>query len=135
MSKQTFERRKHSTKFAFPWGFANSVRWLIISADEAHWSNSFGAWLALNAIDTFVTWLCLSKGMLEANLFPKLAMVTYGRDFMMAAKMGLALLIGILVWKRSPSVFRGILNLGMAIILIVNCIFVGEQLWFLNLAK
>jgi len=133
MLNNASERKESSAWSAPVYRWIDSARRLFSSADKAHWSNSLGAWLALNALDTLVTGLCLSRGMREANLFPHLAIETYGTGFMIAAKMGLALLVGILIWKLGPLHLRASLNVGMSLILIVNCILVGGPLWSLNL--
>ena len=99
---------------------------------EGSWVNSFRLWLSLNALDATVTGLCLSLGMSEANPFLKMAALTHGTAPMLALKMALALLIGLLVWKRGPRRMKSALNMGMALILIANCILVSMPLWGLT---
>lgn len=105
---------------------------LVFSLDDRHWSNSITVWISLNALDTAISWLGLSLGMSEANRFLHLAAQTYGVGFMLIAKMSLALLLGILVWKRGSRRMKGSLNLGMASIVIVNCLLMWRPLWLLT---
>lgn len=108
-------------------------RWVFPLEDE-HWGSSITVWLLLNILDTGTTWLCLSLGMSEANPFLGLAAQTYSDGFMLLAKMSLALLLGILVWGRGGRRMKAGLNLGMALVVIANCVLVGRPLWLLGLA-
>jgi len=105
---------------------------LVFSLDDRHWTNSITIWILLNALDTTITWLCLSLGMSEVNPFLKVAAQTHGDGFMLFGKMALASLIGVLVWRRGTHRLKGGLNLGMALIVITNCLFVGRTLWSLS---
>jgi hypothetical protein len=103
-----------------------------VPSREGSWVNSFRLWISLNAVDAIVTSLCLSLGMSEANPFLRIAAVTHGTAPMLGLKMLLALLIGVLVWKRGSRRMRTALNIGMALILIANCILVCKPLWSMN---
>jgi len=105
---------------------------LVFSLDDRHWTNSITIWILLNALDVAITWLCLSLGMSEANPFLKVAAQTHGEVFMLFGKMALASLIGVLVWRRGTRRLKGGLNLGMALVVITNCLFVGRTLWSLS---
>ena len=104
----------------------------VFSRDDRHWSNSIALWMSLNALDATITWLCLSLGMSEANQFLSIAAQTYGEGFMLITKMSLALLLGILVWRRGIRRMKGGLNLFMALIVILNCLLVWRPLWSLT---
>src|SRR4030042_4645798 len=105
--------------------------WLerLFSVDDNHWSNSFTLWMSLNIADIAITWLCLSRGMSEGNPFLKIAMAIHGRGIMLAVKISLALLIGLLVWRRGPLHMRSALNLCMVLVLITTCALVCRTLW------
>ena len=105
---------------------------LVFYSNAYHWSNSITLWILLNALDTAITWLCLSLGMSEENPFLEVAAQTHGEGFMLSGKMILALLIGVLLWRRGTRRMKGGLNLGMTLIVIMNCLLVGGPLWSLN---
>ena len=104
---------------------------LVFSSNDRHWSNSITIWILLNALDTAITWECLLIGMREANPFLGLAAQTHGEGFMLLGKMVLALLLGVLVWRHGTRRLKGMLNLGMALVVITNCLLVGRALWML----
>lgn len=110
------------------------VKKRVFDSKEGHWSSSLTVWLILNCLDAAITWLCLSEGMTEANPFLTLAIQTGGLRFMIAAKISLALLFGILIWGRGRHFLKSGLNLGMALIVIVNCLLVAGPYWSLNLS-
>ena len=99
---------------------------------QASWVNSFKLWISLNALDATVTGLCLALGMSEANPFLKMAAVTHGDAPMLALKMTLALLLGVVVWKRGTRRMRSVLNIGMSLILIANSALIFRPLWLMN---
>ena len=99
---------------------------------QASWVNSFKLWISLNALDATVTGLCLALGMSEANPFLKMAAVTHGNVPMLALKMTLALLLGIIIWRRGSRRLRSALNTGMALILIANSVLIFRPLWLMN---
>ncbi len=106
---------------------------ITLSSRARHWTNSLALWLALNALDSMTTWQALSLGGYEANPTLGLAADTYGDAPMLAGKMALALLIGILVWMRGPCRLKGLLNLGMALVIITNCLLLLRPMWLVNL--
>ena len=106
----------------------------VFSSKEGHWSSSLTVWLILNCIDAAITWLCLSEGMTEANPFLILAIQTGGLRFMIAVKISLALLIGILIWKRGNHLLNNALNVGMTLIVILDCLQVAIPFWSINLS-
>jgi hypothetical protein len=108
------------------------IRRVVLSTDERHWSNSLGMWLALNALDAVTTWLCLSAGMCEANPLLGLISRAGGDSTMLVGKMLLAVLVGLVVWRVGTCSVRGLLNLGMSIVLIINCFFAWKVFWLLN---
>jgi hypothetical protein len=87
--------------------------------------------MLLNIADMATTWLCLSRGMAEGNPFLKMAIATHGVGIMLVVKISLALLIGLLVWRRGPLRMRSALNLGMALVLIATCALVYRPFWSL----
>jgi len=106
---------------------------LVLSPNERHWTNSLSMWLVLNALDSLVTWHTLSLGGFEANPALRLASYAHGDAIMLAVKMALALLIGLLVWKRGSPRLRGTLNLGMSLVIIANCAMLMLPTWQGNL--
>jgi hypothetical protein len=88
----------------------------------------------LNVADMAITWLCLSRGMNEGNPFLKMALGVHGVAFMLILKMGLALLIGLLVWRKGSPLIKSALNLGLVLILIANCALVCRPFWSLALS-
>jgi len=114
------------------WGVA--AERLVFSLDERHWTNSLALWVSLNALDSALTWQTVSLGGYEANPFLKLATQSYGDAFMLVMKMALALLFGVLVWRIGSRRFRSVLNLGMSLVVITNCIFLCRPMWLLHLA-
>lgn len=106
---------------------------LLLSPRDRHWTNSLPLWLALNALDSMVTWYTLSLGGYEANPVLRLAGHTHGDAAMLAVKMSLALLIGLLVWRRGSRRLRGTLNLGMSLVIIANCAMLFRSMLLSNL--
>lgn len=106
----------------------------VFGSKEGHWSSSLTVWLILNCLDAAITWLCLSEGMTEANPFLTLAIQTGGLSFMIAVKTSLALLLGILIWKRGNHLLNNALNVGMTLIVILNCLLVAIPFWSLNIS-
>ncbi len=106
---------------------------IMLSPRAEHWTNSLTLWMALNALDSMTTWQALSLGGYEANPTLGLAAATYGDVPMLAGKMALALLIGILVWMRGPRRVKGLLNLGMTLVIITNCLLLLRPMWLVNL--
>jgi hypothetical protein len=102
---------------------------LVLSPRERHWTNSLTLWLVLNAFDSAVTWYTLSLGGYEANPVLRLASYAHGDAVMLAVKMALALLIGLLVWRRGSRRLRGTLNLGMSLVVIANCAMLLQRVW------
>ena len=111
--------------------------WLkrLFSLDDNHWSNSFTLWMSLNIADMAITWICLSRGMSEANPFLKMAITTDGAGIMLMVKISLALLIGLLVWRRASLRIKSALNLGIALVVIANCALVWRPFWSLALLQ
>jgi hypothetical protein len=105
----------------------------VLSPRERHWTNSLALWLVLNALDSIVTWYTLSLGGHEANPALRLASYAHGDVIMLAVKMALALLIGLLVWRRGSRRLRGTLNLGMSLVVIANCTMVLQPIWLARL--
>ena len=112
------------------WGFRAGR--LFLPSERDHWTYSFALSICLNTVDSAITWISLSLGAYEAGPFLRFAANTYGDDHMIAVKMLLALLLGILVWRKGSHRLKGILNLGMATIGIVNCVFLCRMLWMHN---
>jgi Domain of unknown function (DUF5658) len=73
--------------------------------------------------------------MYEGNPFLKMVIATDGVGFMLVVKMSLALLIGLLVWRRGPPHMKSALNLGIALVLIVTCALVWRPFWSLALLQ
>ncbi|MDY6892361.1 MAG: DUF5658 family protein [Chloroflexota bacterium] len=95
--------------------------------------DSFALWLLLNSLDVAITWLGFLLGMQEGNPFLRIAADTYGPAIMLLMRITLAVLLGILVWKRESLTFnlKILLNTGMFVVILVNCVLVGVQLWHL----
>lgn len=107
----------------------------LFSLDDNHWTNSFTLWMSLNIADMAITWLCLSLGMSEANPFLDMAIETHGVGSMPVVKISLALMIGLIVWRRGSLRMKGALNLGITLVLIVTCALVCLPLWSLALLQ
>lgn len=105
----------------------------VLSPRERHWTNSLPLWLTLNALDSMITWYTLSLGGYEANPVLRLVGYAHGDAIMLAVKMSLALLIGLLVWRRGSRRLRGTLNLGMTLVIIANCAMLLQPIWQGNL--
>jgi hypothetical protein len=71
----------------------------------------------------------------EANPFLKMALAIHGVYIMLMVKISLALLVGLLVWRRGPPLIKSALNLGLVLILITNCVLVWRQFWSLALLQ
>ncbi len=129
VSQQTQARQPFSR--LRKWG--DGAERLVLSPDNRHWTNSFILWLSLNILDCLTTWQCLAIGGYETNPFLQLAARTHGDGLMLAGKFTLAFLIGIMVWNRGSRRLKGLLNLGMTLVLITNCVLLCKPLWLLNL--
>jgi hypothetical protein len=82
-----------------------------------------------------ITWLCLNRGMHEANPFLKMAIAIHGVYIMLIVKIILALLVGLLVWRRGPPHMKSALNLCICVVLITNCVLVWRPFWSLALLQ
>ncbi|UCC59751.1 MAG: hypothetical protein JSV02_08385 [Dehalococcoidia bacterium] len=104
----------------------------LFSLDETHWTNSFALWIVLNSVDSAITWRILSLGGSEVNPFLSLAAQTYGYDYMLAGKMMLAVLLGMLVWRKGSRRLKSTLNLGINLVVIINCCLLFQPMWLLH---
>ena len=114
------------------WGL--TAERLLFSLDRSHWTNSFALWVMLNGADALLTWQCMSIGGHELNPFLGLAMQTHGDVAMLFGKMALAVLFGALVWRWGSRRLKSTLNLGMNVVVIVNCLFLLKPMWLLYMS-
>ena len=133
MVENALERTRRGSGFAVLHTWGQRVERLIFSKDERHWTNSFVLWISLNFMDAAITWYSLSLGAYEVGPFLRFAAQTHGDIWMLLIKMALALLFGILVWSKGSRRLKGILNTGMSLVVIVNCVFVCRMIWWLEL--
>jgi hypothetical protein len=133
-SDESSRQPEASSLSVHPDAWREAAKRRVFGSKEGHWSSSLTVWLIFNCLDAAITWLCLSEGMTEANPFLTLAIQTGGLRFMIAVKISLALLLGILIWKRGNHLVNNVLNMGMAFIVILNCLLVAIPLWSLNLS-
>ena len=132
MVDNTLERSKRGSGSTALRTLGYRVERLILSPDERHWTYSFAMWILLNFMDAAVTWNSLSLGASEVGPFLRFASQTHGDIWMLLIKMGLALLFGILIWSKGSRRLKGILNIGMSLIVIVNCVFLCWLIWWLE---
>ena len=127
ISKGT-QRREISGFQRSPVGGFPAERYLF-ALDAAHWTNSFSLWIVLNCVDSAITWQILSLGGREINPFLNLIAQIYGDGGMLAGKMALAVLLGILVWRKGSRRMKSALNLGINLVVIVNCALLFRPMW------
>ncbi|MFC1848558.1 DUF5658 family protein [Chloroflexota bacterium] len=107
---------------------------VLFARDRSHWTNSFVLWVTLNGVDSLLTWQHMSIGGHELNPFLGLAIQTYGEGAMLIGKMALAVLFGTLVWRWGSHRLKSTLNLGMNVVVIVNCLFLLKPMWLLHMS-
>lgn len=113
---------------------AYAVEDVILHYDAGSWSNSLLVWISANALDMLVTWQALLLGAREANPLLAAVLSQYGDAAMFAVKITLALLGGLIIWSYGTTRMKGLLNLGMACVVITNCTMLFMPMWQMKTA-
>ena len=91
----------------------------------AAWRQSLSAFVLLNVLDAFTTWLGMSHGFREANLLPSLLMSLGGQEALFGLKVVSVLAaLAIVLWfgQSVPALWRGmrIANVFLGLIVLSN---------------